>query len=79
MTDFIDVSHAKDGGVQKRILVEGTGEPPVPNAHVVVHYVGTLDDGTEFDSSRSRNQPFECNIGKGEVIKVRAASKIRSV
>ena len=36
---------------------------------VSVHYVGTLDDGTEFDSSRTRNEPLTCNIGGGQLIK----------
>ena len=36
---------------------------------VSVHYVGTLDDGTEFDSSRTRNSPLTCNVGGGQLIK----------
>ena len=50
-------------------LVVGTGEEVKGGAVVSVNYVGTLEDGTKFDSSYDRNQPFEFTLGAGEVIK----------
>ena len=50
-------------------LKEGTGATPLPGQTVEVHYVGTLENGTKFDSSRDRGQPFNFKIGVGQVIK----------
>jgi peptidylprolyl isomerase len=50
-------------------LIIGDGEMPKPGDVVVVHYVGTLKDGTKFDSSRDRKDPLGFYLGRGEVIK----------
>ena len=48
--------------------VVGTGSAVKSGDTVVIHYSGTLLDGTKFDSSYDRNQPFETQIGVGQVI-----------
>ena len=58
-----------DSGLQYIDLVEGNGPSPEKGQTVVVHYTGTLEDGTVFDSSVKRNRPFEFTIGVGQVIK----------
>ncbi len=46
----------------------GTGEEAVDGKKTTVHYTGILTDGTKFDSSVDRNQPFSFTLGAGEVI-----------
>jgi len=57
-------------GVQIQTLVPGDSKTfPRNGDFVEIHYVGTLQDGTKFDSSRDRGTPFKTQIGVGKVIK----------
>lgn len=56
-------------GMKVEILTKGTGDGVKSGDYVTVHYIGTLEDGKQFDSSVERNAPFSFTIGKGYVIK----------
>ena len=47
----------------------GTGDEAVTGKSVSVHYTGWLTDGTKFDSSKDRKEPFSFQLGAGQVIK----------
>ena len=47
----------------------GSGETAVKGRMVSVHYTGWLTDGTKFDSSKDRNDPFNFPLGAGHVIR----------
>ena len=56
-------------GLQFCEIEQGRGDAPKAGQTIVVHYTGWLEsDGTKFDSSVDRGQPFEFTIGLGQVI-----------
>jgi FKBP-type peptidyl-prolyl cis-trans isomerase FkpA len=56
-------------GLQYEEIKVGSGATAKAGNLVSVHYTGWLTDGTKFDSSKDRNEPFEFNLGAGQVIK----------
>ena len=59
----------KQAKVKIEDLQKGTGTEVKDGDTVLMHYTGWLEDGTKFDSSHDRDQPFETKIGVGYVIK----------
>jgi peptidylprolyl isomerase len=57
-----------DSGLKYTDVVVGKGAGPAKGKQVKVHYTGTLENGTKFDSSVDRNEPFSFVIGVGQVI-----------
>jgi FKBP-type peptidyl-prolyl cis-trans isomerase len=60
---------AAPGKLQITDVKVGKGTEARAGDHVMVHYTGTLTNGTKFDSSRDRGAPFGFTLGQGEVIK----------
>ncbi|RZA09365.1 MAG: FKBP-type peptidyl-prolyl cis-trans isomerase [Proteobacteria bacterium] len=69
-TKFLEENKTKPGvtatasGLQYQVITEGKGPSPKATDTVKVHYVGTLIDGTKFDSSIDRGQPVEFALNK---------------
>lgn len=61
-------AHTTSSGLVIETLATGSGPAAVAGNKVSVHYTGWLTNGTKFDSSRDRNEPFRFNLGAGEVI-----------
>ena len=58
-----DEVNVTDSGLQYEVLASGDGESPTASSKVRVHYHGTLIDGTVFDSSVTRGEPIEFDVG----------------
>lgn len=70
-TSFMTKKKIKEKDAE--LLIEeievGKGEAVEEGDTITVHYKGTLEDGTQFDSSYDRDEPFEVKIGAGYVIR----------
>jgi len=66
---LVPAAKTTDSGLKYIDTKKGIGQSPKDGQIVIVHYVGTLPDGTKFDSSRDRGEPFRFAIGEGQVIK----------
>lgn len=69
INDDVTITKETMNELQIEDIKEGTGDKAVNGALVSVHYTGTLEDGSVFDSSVTRGVPFEFSLGQGQVIK----------
>ena len=58
-----------DSGLKYDDITEGDGDTAASGNMVTVHYTGWLTDGSKFDSSKDRNDPFRFKLGAGNVIR----------
>lgn len=66
--DLVKNAAQTESGLWIELLSEGKGAKPKAGKMVSVHYTGRLLDGRVFDSSYSRNEPIQFNVGIGQVI-----------
>jgi FKBP-type peptidyl-prolyl cis-trans isomerase len=57
-----------ESGLQYEDMVEGSGAEAQAGQYVTVHYTGWLTNGSKFDSSKDRNDPFQFHLGRRHVI-----------
>jgi FKBP-type peptidyl-prolyl cis-trans isomerase len=69
MREQYGTARLNPSGLRYLVRSPGAGAPPARGAQVVVHYDGYLLDGTKFDSSRDRGEPFKFRVGTDGVIK----------
>ena len=65
----LDAMTKTASGLYIQDLTVGTGDEATSGTTVIVHYEGSLSNGTKFDSSRDRNEPFSFLLGAGRVIR----------
>jgi len=72
-TPGVNIINPKENTNMEELIIEdievGEGTEAIDGKKVTVNYLGTLTNGTKFDSSYDRNEPFSFNLGAGEVIK----------
>ena len=68
MAESAYAAHGAEVDVGIEVIETGTGDEAVPFANIDVHYTGKLADGTVFDSSVGRGEPFRFILGSGQVI-----------
>ena len=68
-TEEMVLDGSEEQELQIETLKQGTGEEAKSGNNIAVHYTGTLEDGTKFDSSLDRGKPFVFTLGIGQVIK----------
>ena len=61
-------THTTSSGLAIEELVVGEGIAAAVRNYVTVHYTGWLTDGSKFDSSHDRDEPFSFNLGASQVI-----------
>lgn len=68
---LVEAANERSGAIERLVvddIVIGTGATVETGDRVTVHYIGTLQNGQEFDNSNKRGEPFTFTVGQGRVI-----------